>query len=137
MSNVTYQNDSVTGNPKPQTQTDGAADVNVVSGSLSIDPTQNSVSLGSQATAGDTTITTGGTAQTLFSKPVNGFAVYNPDATNDLWVSDSVTAVANGTGCIRVAANGGGYETPVGYKPVGNVSIVGAVTAQKITARRW
>lgn len=88
---------------------------------------------------GSTTIATGGTAQNLFSGtiPANGFAVYNPDASNDLWISDSTTAAANNTGSIRVPANGGGYETPVGYKPIGVVSIVGASTGQKITARRW
>lgn len=37
MSNVTYQNDISTGNPKPQTQTEGAADVNVASGSVGLD----------------------------------------------------------------------------------------------------
>lgn len=91
------------------------------------------------AVDGSTTITTGGTAQNLFggTVPSNGFAIYNPDPTNDLWVSDSATALANGLGSIRVVANGGGYETPAGYRPLGTVSIVGAVTGQKITARRW
>lgn len=93
------------------------------------------------STAGDGsgTITAGGTAQTLFSSRImeNGFAIYNPDPTNDLWVSDTTTAAANATGCIRVAANGGGYETPTTYGPAGAVSIVGAVTGQKFTARGW
>jgi hypothetical protein len=88
---------------------------------------------------GSTTVTAGGTAQTLFGGivPPNGFAIYNPDATNDVWVSDSTTAAANGPGSIRVVANGGGYETPPGYKPAGAVSVLGAMTGQKITARRW
>lgn len=88
---------------------------------------------------GSTTITAGGTAQNLFGgvKPPHGFAVFNPDSTNDLWISDSTTASANGTGNIRCAANGGGYETPPGTPPVGVVSVVGAVTGQKITARWW
>ena len=97
------------------------------------------VSLGNAGADGSTTITTGGTAQLLFGgvAPTNGFSVYNPDSVNDLWVSDSTTAAANGTGSIRVAANGGGYETPVGYKPIGSISVVGATTGQKISARRW
>jgi hypothetical protein len=92
-----------------------------------------------QAVAGDTTITTGGVAQNLFSgaTPPNGFAIYNPDPVNDLWVSDSTTAAANTAGSIRVAANGGGYESPQRYKPVGAISIVGAVSGQQITARKW
>ena len=95
--------------------------------------------VGAVASSGDTSIATGGTAQTLFAGviPTNGFAIYNPDISNDLWISDSTTAAANGQGSIRVVANGGGYETPPGYKPFGPVSIVGAVTAQKITARKW
>lgn len=88
---------------------------------------------------GSTTIASGGTAQTLFggATPSNGFAIYNPDSTNDLWVSDSTTAAANGQGSLRVPANGGSYETPGSYKPIGAVSVIGAVTSQKITARRW
>ena len=93
----------------------------------------------SSTTDGSTTITTGGTAQTLFGGviPLNGYAICNPDATNDLWVSDSQTAAANGLGTIRVVANGGYYATEPGQKPIGTVSIVGATTGQKITARRW
>ncbi len=91
------------------------------------------------ASDGSATITTGGTAQNLFggATPTNGFAIYNPDPVNDLWISDTTTAAANGLGSIRVVANGGGYETPPGCKPIGAVSVIGAVTAQKITARRW
>jgi hypothetical protein len=91
------------------------------------------------ATDGSTTITTGGTAQNLFggTTPVNGFSIYNPHASSDLWVSDSGTAAANAAGSIRVPANGGWYETPAGQKPLGVVSIVGATTGQPITARRW
>ncbi len=91
------------------------------------------------ASAGDTTITAGGVAQNLFAgvTPTNGWAVYNPDPSEDLWVSDSTTAAPNASGSIRVAANGGGYETPLGYAPVGAVSIYGATTGHKITARKW
>jgi hypothetical protein len=89
--------------------------------------------------SGSTSITAGGTAQNLFggATPTNGFEVCNPDASNDLWISDETTAAANGQGSIRVAANGGSYTTPPGYRPIGAVSIVGAVTGQKITARKW
>lgn len=95
--------------------------------------------VGNNATDGSGTITTGATAQNLFAgtAPANGFAVYNPDPTNDLWVSDSTTAAANAVGSIRCAANGGGYETPPNSKPLGVVSIFGGVTGQKFTARRW
>lgn len=129
------------GNTVAQTQTGqpGAADVNIASGSVGIDPSQNVVSMGRPSAIGDAVIAIGGTAQYLFGGvvPPNGYAIYNPDATNDLWSSDSQVAAANGLGCIRSASNGGGYETPAGYKPVGKVSIVGAVTSQKITARWW
>lgn len=88
---------------------------------------------------GSTTIVAGGTAQPLFAgvTPPNGFEICNPDPSEDLWVSDSAAAAANGTGSFRVAANGGTYTTPSGYRPIGAVSIVGATTGHKITARRW
>lgn len=94
---------------------------------------------GNTTTDGSTTLTTGGTAQNLFggTTPANGFSICNPDPTNDLWVSDSTTALANGMGSIRIAANGGYYTTEAGQKPLGAISIVGTVTGQKITARRW
>jgi hypothetical protein len=97
------------------------------------------VSVVNSGTDGSTTITTGGTAQNLFggTVPANGFFVTNPDASNDLWISFSTTAAANGTGSIRVAANGGYYATEPGLKPWQAISIVGAVTGQKITAARW
>lgn len=87
------------------------------------------------------TITTGGTAQNLFSgnKPLNGWEVCNPDAANDLWVSEVGTAAANAAGSYRVASNGGCYSTPQISTPtsLGPVSIVGANTGQKYSARRW
>ena len=91
------------------------------------------------AVDGSTTLTAGNTAQTLFggTVPALGFAIYNPDPSNDLWISDTTTASVNGQGCVRVFANGGGYETPAGYRPLGPVSVIGAATGQKITARRW
>lgn len=88
---------------------------------------------------GSGTLAAGGTAQSLFggAAPAHGFAVYNPDPVNDLWISDGATALANGQGSIRVAANGGGYETPPFSKPIGVVSLVGAAAGQKFTARSW
>ncbi len=88
---------------------------------------------------GDTTLTTGGIAQYLFNGniPLNGYGVYNPDPINDLWLSSTVVAAINGEGSIRVAANGGGYETPTLDHPYGPVSVIGAVTGQFITARAW
>lgn len=91
---------------------------------------------GNTITDGATTITAGGTAQTLFT-PSNGFAVYNPDPSEDLWISITTTALANGTGSIRVPANGGGYESPLGAKITGAVSIVAATTGHKFTAMKW
>ncbi len=91
------------------------------------------------AADGSSVLTSAGVAQTLFGGvvPVNGFALYNPDSTNDLWVCEGGSAVANGSGSVRVAANGGWYETPVQYRPMGAVSLVGMIAGQKFTARRW
>lgn len=90
------------------------------------------------AVDGSTTITTGGTAQNLFGGliPANGFAVYNPHASEYMWVSDSTTAAANATGCIPIAPLSG-YETPPGYRPLGVVSVLAATTGHALTARRW
>jgi hypothetical protein len=140
MANVTYQlGQGDEARPQTQSGIEGAADVHVASGMVGINPTVNLVRIGVSSSASDATITTGGTAQNIFAGlvPTNGFAIYNPDSTNDLWISDSATALTNGLGSIRVASNGGWYETPVGYKPNHSVSIVGAVTGQKITARSW
>ena len=90
-------------------------------------------------TDASSTITSGGTAQNLFSgaTPANGFLVFNSDATEDLWISMSTTALANGTGSIRLAANGGGYETPLAMRPFHAVSIVGTTTGHEFTAISW
>lgn len=89
---------------------------------------------------GSGTIAAGGTAQPLFGGaiPATGFAIYNPDPDNDLWINDGGgNAAIAGAGSIRIPANGGGYETPADMVPWASVSIVGAVTGQKFTARRW
>jgi hypothetical protein len=83
-------------------------------------------------------IGSGGVAQGVFgTPPVNGYAIYNPDIASDLWISDAGAAASNAVGSIRIPANGGGYETPSGYAPSTDVSIVGLVTGQKFTAKRW
>lgn len=94
---------------------------------------------GNSGSDGSSTITTGGTAQNIFagSTPTNGFFVTNPDPTNDLWISISTTALANGSGSVRIAANGGYFATEPGLKPWQAISIVGAVTGQKFTAVKW
>ncbi|SDQ99685.1 hypothetical protein SAMN05519103_00349 [Rhizobiales bacterium GAS113] len=93
---------------------------------------------------GDATITLGGTAQYLFSSdgslanaitPADGAEVCNPDASVDLWVSDSGVAAANAAGSDRVPANGGCYIWR--YQPLGPISVVGATTGKPVTARRW
>lgn len=88
---------------------------------------------------GSSTITAGGTAQDLFASatPTNGFTVHNPDATEDLWISLSTTAVANGQACINIAAGGGSYTTPDFMRPFHAISIVGATTGHKFTAIKW
>lgn len=143
MGALTVQLDNDTGNPVDQTSTQidnrtQAADVYLQGGLVAIDPA-TVVNTQYPASDGSSTITATTSPQNLFSGvvPQHGFAVYNSDATNDLWISETVTAVANGVGCIRIAANGGGYETPPGRKPMGVVSVVGVITGQKFTANKW
>ena len=86
---------------------------------------------------GSGTVATGGSAQTLFggAVPANGFLVQN-NSSAALWVSD-VGAAANGGASIQIAANGGVFATPSGYKPAGPVSLWGGTTGQAFAARRW
>lgn len=87
---------------------------------------------------GSTTITLGGTAQFLFSSaiPIHGFSVWNPDAAEDLWISESTTAALNATGSLKIPA-GAGYESPPSQAPASAISIIGATTGHKFTARYW
>lgn len=88
---------------------------------------------------GSTSIVTGNVPQFLFqgSTPLSGYEVSNPHPTEDLWVTDQGTASIGGVGCFRVSYNGGTYTTPLGYAPLGPVSIIGATTGHRITARAW
>lgn len=87
---------------------------------------------------GSGTITTGGTAQTLFSgsTPSNGFLISNPDSSEALWISLHGTAAANANGSICIPALGT-FTTPASLKPSHAVSIVGATTGHKFTAEEW
>ena len=92
---------------------------------------------GAAASDGSGTVATGGSAQTLFggAAPANGFLVQN-NSSAGLWVSD-VGAASNSGASIQIAANGGVFATPSGYKPAGPVSLYGATTGQAFAARRW
>jgi hypothetical protein len=92
---------------------------------------------GNAAVDGSGTVATGGSAQTLFggAVPANGFLVQN-NSSAALWVSD-VGAAANGGASVQIAANGGVFATPSGYKPAGPVSLWGGTTGQAFAARRW
>ena len=92
---------------------------------------------GAAASDGSGTLATGGSAQTLFGGivPVNGFLVQN-NSSAALWISD-VGAASAGGASIQLAANGGIFATPSGYKPAGAVSLFGATTGQAFAARRW
>jgi hypothetical protein len=91
----------------------------------------------SAASDGSGTVAAGGSAQTLFGGvvPANGFIVQN-NSSAALWVSD-VGAASAGGASIQIAANGGVFSTPSGYKPAGAVSLYGMTTGQAFAARRW
>jgi hypothetical protein len=92
---------------------------------------------GAVASDGSSTVATGGSAQTLFggTVPANGFVVQN-NSSALLWISDVGVASAGGAS-FQLAANGGTFATPSGYKPAGAVSLYGATTGQAFAARRW
>src|SRR6266566_6586752 len=75
---------------------------------------------GAVASDGSGTLATGGSAQTLFGGvvPANGFLVQN-NSSAALWISD--VGVASVGASIQLAANGGMFATPSGYKPTGAV----------------
>ena len=89
------------------------------------------------ASDGSGAVATGGSAQTLFGGivPVNGYLVQN-NSSAALWLSDVGVASAGGAS-LQLAANGGTFTTPSGYKPSGAVSLYGAATGQAFAARRW
>ena len=89
---------------------------------------------------GSTTIPVGGGAVLLFDgiTPVNGYEICNVEEAQDLWISDTTIATANGVGSFRIAAGGGTYCTPPRYHPLGPVSAFSTkVTGHKVTARAW
>ena len=92
---------------------------------------------GSAASDGSGTVASGGNAQSLFggAVPANGFLVQN-NSSAALWISDT-GAASNGGASIQLAANGGIFATPSGYKPAGPVSLYGGTTGQAFAARRW
>ena len=89
------------------------------------------------ASDGSGTVASGGNAQTLFggAVPANGFLVQN-NSSAALWVCDT-GAASNGGASLQLAANGGIFATPSGYKPAGPVSLYGGTTGQTFAARRW
>jgi hypothetical protein len=92
---------------------------------------------GAVASDGSGSVATGGSPQTLFggTVPTNGFLVQN-NSSATLWVCDTGIA-SDGGASIQVAAEGGLFATPPGYKPAGAVSLYGATTGQVFAARRW
>jgi hypothetical protein len=92
---------------------------------------------GAAASDGSGTVATGGSPQTLFggTVPANGFLVQN-NSSAVLWICDTGVA-SNGGASVQVAANGGMFATPSGYKPGGAVSLYGGTTGQLFAARWW
>jgi hypothetical protein len=91
---------------------------------------------GAAAIDGSGTISSGGTAQTLFGGvlSLDGWLVANNSSTT-LYASDVGTATSGGAS-IPIAP-GMVFATPSGYKPAGPVSLYGATTGQAFAARRW
>jgi len=92
---------------------------------------------GAAVSDGSGTIAAGGSAQMLFGGivPANGFLVQN-NSSAALWICDVGTASAGGAS-VQIAANGGIFATPSGYRPGGAVSLFGGTTGQAFAGRRW
>jgi hypothetical protein len=85
-------------------------------------------------------LTTGGTAQTLYGgvTPAHGYEIINIDPTNTLWVCDNGgTAAPNSPGSFQLFYLGQSYSTPPGMIPQGHISVYGATTGQQWTGRVW
>jgi hypothetical protein len=91
---------------------------------------------GSSAIDGSGTVSSGGTAQTLFGGvvPTDGWLIAN-NSSATVYASDVGTATAGGAS-IPIAP-GAVFATPSGYKPAGPVSLYGTATGQTFAARRW
>jgi hypothetical protein len=91
---------------------------------------------GALAVDGSGTVSTGGTAQTLFGGivPGNGWLVAN-NSSAAIYVSDVGTATPGGAS-IPIAPSAL-FATPSGYKPAGPVSLYAATSGQAFAARRW
>ena len=90
-------------------------------------------------TDGSSTITTGGTAQTLFAAAAErrGYTVQNLSSGN-LYINDvGGTAVTTAAGSSFTLAPGALYESPDGGRPTQAISIIGATTGQAFAAREW
>jgi len=91
---------------------------------------------GAAGVDGSGTVTSGGTAQTLFGGivPSNGYLVAN-NSSDTLYVSDVGVATSGGAS-IPIPA-GAVFMTPSGYRPAGAVSLWGSTTGQAFAARSW
>lgn len=84
------------------------------------------------------TITSGGTAQDVFSagQATHGFYFQNL-STVAMYIRDDGTAASAGAGSILVAANGGYYENPSLSTPTSKLSVFCATTASAFTCKVW
>ena len=98
----------------------------------------NSVPISGTSTYQETTIATGGTAQSLFSgaTPTNGYEIINISQTEILYFREAGTAVVAGATSVPIAT-GSAYITPRGYKPSGLVSVIAATTAHPVIGRSF
>lgn len=68
--------------------------------------------------------------------PPHGWKIHNPDANEDLWVTDDGSAPAPNNG-YRVAANGGEYSTTNGETISNAVQVYGATAGHIVLGRAW
>ena len=92
---------------------------------------------GAAASDGSGTVATGGSAQTLFGGHRAGKRLSGAEQFLGGAVDLDVGVASAGGASIQIAANGGLFATPSGYKPAGAVSLYGATTGQVFAARRW
>jgi hypothetical protein len=92
---------------------------------------------GNQSTDCSTTLSSSAANLCSGSIPVHGYEICNPNASGDLWFSDTTTAAVNGVGSKPLLNTNPNkcYNLPIEALPIGPLSVIGSTTGLKVTAR--
>jgi hypothetical protein len=76
-------------------------------------------------------------ADQILATPINGYEILNPDnSIIEICYASEATAAGLGRGAVLLP-NGGGYQTPDGYKPIGAPHVICPTNGHKLAYRYW